>query len=352
MAPVGGKKTRKPRVTVKDLARELGMSVSTVSRAFHPHAIIAKETRDQVLARAREIGYRPNPFARSLITKRTRIVGLVVSDITNPFYPEVVTRLSEDLAAIDMNVMLVASSANGDIDDALHVLLTYQPDLVIILATKISTDARRACGEAGTPVIFFNRLSKDDDAFGVSCDNEAGGAMVADYLIDRGHRSLLYVAGRPDASTNLERRAGFVARALQRGLPAPQCIEAGLFSYEAGYAAASTFAELSPRPDATFCANDILAIGFMDGIRREVGLRIPDDLSVVGFDDIAMAAWPSHALTTVRQPVDAMLSTTVALVDKLANHAPEGPYVHRIPPAGLIERETTTDRRTSKGSRR
>lgn len=340
-------KGRKPRLTVKDLARDLGMSVSTVSRAFHPHAIIAQQTRDLVLARAAEIGYRPNPFARSLITKRTSIIGLVVSDITNPFYPEVVTRLTEDLRAIDMNVMLVAASATGDIDDAVRLLLTYQPDMAIILASKLSSEAHRACGEAGTPVIFFNRLSSDGDAFGVTCDNIAGGAQVADFLIDRGHRRLAYVAARPDASTNLERRAGFVERAVARGLDAPVCIEAGLFSYEAGYAAAPTFGKLTPQPDGVFCANDILAIGFMDGVRRELGLAIPDDLSVVGFDDVAMAAWPSHALTTVRQPVDEMLKSTVEIVRKLAAHASAEPFVRRIPPAGLVERQTTRDRHAS-----
>lgn len=338
---------RKPRLTVKDLARDLGMSVSTVSRAFHPHAIIAQQTRDLVLARAAEIGYRPNPFARSLITKRTSIVGLVVSDITNPFYPEVVTRLTEALRAIDMNVMLVAASATGDFDEAVRLLLTYQPDVTIILASTLSSEARRECGEAGTPVVFFNRLSNDDNSFGVTCDNVLGGAQVADFLIDRGHRRLAYVAARPDASTNVERKKGFVDRAVERGLDPPRCLEAGLFSYEAGYAAAGAFAELSPRPDGVFCANDILAIGFMDGVRRELGLAIPEDLSVVGFDDVAMAAWPSHALTTVRQPVDEMLRSTVEIARKLATHTSAEPFVQRIPPAGLVERLTTRDRTTS-----
>lgn len=344
MSAAARNKSRKPRITVKDLARDLGMSVSTVSRAFHADAVIAQETRDTVLARASEIGYRPNPFARSLITKRTSIIGLVVSDMTNPFYPEVVTRLTEDLRAIDMNVMLVAASASGEIDDAVRLLLTYQPDLAIILATTLSSTARRECDEAGTPVIFFNRLSGDAYAFGVACDNLAGGAMVADFLIDRGHRRLAYLAARPDASTNVERRAGYLQRAAERGVDEPVCIKAGLFSYEAGYNAALAFGALTPRPDGVFCANDILAIGFMDGVRKELGLAIPEDVSIVGFDDIAMAAWPSHALTTIRQPVEEMLRSTVEMARKLATHASTEPFVHRVPPGGLIERQTTRDR--------
>ncbi|MBN9551724.1 MAG: LacI family DNA-binding transcriptional regulator [Alphaproteobacteria bacterium] len=119
MSIVARNKNSKPRVTVKDLARDLGMSVSTVSRAFHADAVIAKDTRDVVLNRAREIGYSPNPFARSLITKKTRIVGVVVADITNPFYPEVLTRLTTELRAIDMNVMLVAADQSGEVDEDL-----------------------------------------------------------------------------------------------------------------------------------------------------------------------------------------------------------------------------------------
>jgi DNA-binding LacI/PurR family transcriptional regulator len=335
---------RKPRITVKDLARDLNMSVSTVSRAFHPHAVIAQQTRDVVLKRAQEIGYRPNPFARSLITKKTRIVGLVVSDITNPFYPEVVTRMTEDLRAFGMNVMLVAAQAPNEIDDAVRLLLTYQPDLAIILASRLSPEVRDDCEAQGTPVVFFNRLSEDDHCFGVSCDNRVGGAMVADFLIDRGHRRLAYVAARPDASTNVERREGFVQRTLERGLDEPVCVEAGLFSYEAGYGAASAFGALANRPDGVFCANDILAIGFMDGVRRELGLAIPQDLSVVGFDDVAMAAWPSHALTTVRQPVEAMLKSTVDIARKVSAQPAAEPFVQRIAPTVLVERQSTRDR--------
>lgn len=334
---------RKPRVTVKDLARDLGMSVSTVSRAFHPEAVIASDTRETVLRRASEIGYSPNPFARSLITKKTRIVGLVVADITNPFYPEVLTRLTADLRAIDMNVMLVAADHAGALDDAVRLLLNYRPDLMVILAATLSSEAATECRNTGTPVIFFNRLSADGQSFGIACDNEAGGSRIADFLIDRNHRRLAYVAALPDASTNLERGRGFTRRAVERGLPEPVWIPAGSFSYDAGYAAARQLGAHAPLPDGIFCANDILAIGFVDGLRNG-GLRVPEDISVVGFDDIDMARWPSHALTTIQQPVTAMLAATVALAKKLALHGGEEPFVQRFTPGDLVERSTTRSR--------
>lgn len=344
MSIIARNKNSKPRVTVKDLARDLGMSVSTVSRAFHAEAVIAKDTRDLVLNRAREIGYSPNPFARSLITKKTRIVGVVVADIKNPFYPEVLTRLTRALRDIDMNVMLVAADRSGEVDEALRLLLNYQPDLAIILAATLSSEAAGECRKAGTPVIFFNRLSGDEHAFGISCDNILGGRSVADYLVDTGHRKLAYIAALPDASTNVTRHRGFSERAVERGLAPPVVVDAGQFSYHAGYEAAGKLRELDEMPDGVFCANDILAIGFLDGVRRELGLGVPDDISIVGFDDIEMAHWPSHGLTTIQQPIDQMLEAMISLARELGTNAGREPVVQYIPPGGVIERATTRSR--------
>lgn len=344
MSTIARNKNSKPRVTVKDLARDLGMSVSTVSRAFHADAVIAKDTRDLVLGRAREIGYSPNPFARSLITKKTRIVGVVVADIKNPFYPEVLTRLTTALRAIDMNVMLVAADQSGEVDEALRLLLNYQPDLAIILAATLSSEAAQECRRAGTPVIFFNRISSDDHAFGISCDNILGGRNIADYLIDAGHKRLAYIAALPDASTNVARHRGFHERAIERGLAAPIVFEAGQFSYHAGYEAARKLRNLPQMPDGAFCANDILAIGFLDGVRRELGLGVPDDISIVGFDDIEMAHWPSHGLTTIQQPIEQMLEATITLAKELGTNSGREPVVQLIPPGAVIERATTRKR--------
>jgi DNA-binding LacI/PurR family transcriptional regulator len=334
---------RKPRVTLRDLARDLGMSVATVSRAFYQEVAIAEETRRQVLARAAELGYRANPLARSLITKRTHIAGIVAADITNPFYPEVLTRLTETLQTIDMNVMLVPASPSRSSDEALRLLLRYQPDIAILLAATLPSAAAAACREAGTPVIFFNRYAADGGSWAVTCDNARGGRQIAEHLIGRGHRRLAYVAGRPDASTTVDRWRGFQRCCARRGIAAPLREEAGAFSYEAGYAAALRLLARKPRPDAIFGANDILAIGVMDAARREFGLRIPDDLSIVGFDDIAMAAWPPYRLTTLRQPTEAMIAGTVDLVRKLTQDSSGAPRVIRLP-GKLIERSTTRDR--------
>jgi DNA-binding LacI/PurR family transcriptional regulator len=330
----------KSRITVKDLARQLGMSVSTVSRAFYEDAVIAPETRTKVLEHAAEIGYRPNPFARGLITKSSRIVGVVVADITNPFYPEVLLGLTEQLQAIDFNVMLVVTNKSRDENEAVHGLLSYHPDIVIIVATTLSSVSSEACRAVGTPVIFFNRHTSDTNCFAVTCDNFRGGREVADHLIDYGHRKLAFIAGRPDASTNVDRWEGFRGRCLERGLRLPSVAGGAAFSYEDGYASALKLLDKRNRPEALFCANDILAVGALDAARRKLGIAVPEELSVVGFDDISMASWPSHALTTVRQPKALMIERTTQLALALSRSEAGQPAVQQIP-GELIERNTT-----------
>jgi len=338
------KQMKKQRVTVKDVARDLGMSVATVSRAFYPGAVIAEKTRSTVLERASELGYRPNPFAQSLITKKTQIAGVIVSDLPNPFYPEVLTEMTGQLQATGMNVMLAVAHEPEKIDEAVELMLSYQPDVVIILAVNLASDARERCESAGAPVIFFNRLSADGLGYGISCDNEAGGRQAADHLIDQGHTKLLYVSAFLHASTNVERQKGFCERAIERGVEAPQIIEAGRFSYEAGYAAGLDTKQLAKPIDGVFCANDIVAIGFIEGVQEGLGLRVPDDISVIGFDNITMAGWPSHKLTTVAQPLDLMMSAAVELARALASDEKVEARTQRFAPGRLIERNTTKNR--------
>ncbi|MDF9434132.1 LacI family DNA-binding transcriptional regulator [Chromohalobacter israelensis] len=310
------KTKKREAVVAKQLAEELGVSISTISRAFSPHAVIAPETRERVLRRAEALGYHPNPFARSLITRKTSIVGIVVSDITNPFYPEVLTGLTEALQDIELNVMLFTSTGTQTSDDAVSLALRYQPDILIVLAATVSSKAATQATQAGTNMIFFNRYVPDAPAFTVTCDNVLGGREVADFLIDSGHRQLAFVSGLPDATTNRDRWKGFSERCAERGQANPLKEEAGCFAHDAGFAATQRLMSCQPRPDAIFCANDLLALGALNAVRK-MGLRTPEDVSIIGFDDISMASWSSHALTTYRQPVPKMISTTVDLVRRI-----------------------------------
>lgn len=334
------------RVVAKRLAEDLGVSISTISRAFSPNAVIAPQTRERVLKHAAAIGYKPNPYAQSLITRRSKIAGIIVSDIANPFYPEVLTGLTEALQSAGLNVMLFTGAAGETADTVLPSALHYQPNIVVVMAATLSFRAALESIEAGTSLIFFNRYVPDTPTHSVTCDNVRGGVEVADHLLDLGHRRPAYIAGPQDATTNMDRWEGFSSRCGERGF-APRHEDAGAFSHAAGYAAAKRLLAAGSRPDSIFCANDLLALGALDAARREFGLGVPEDLSIVGFDDISMAAWPSHALTTYRQPTRRMIATTIDLVRVVEENPNFEPVSERI--AGqLVIRETTAERATQK----
>lgn len=305
------------RVTVKDIAQELGVSVATISRAFSPDKVIADETRQRVLAKAREMGYAPNLFARGLSSQRSGIAALFAANITNPFYPEVSVKLTRRLQDIGLHTMLFTSVGEKGADAALPLLRQYNPDIVIILAASMTSKALNDSIDEHTPVILFNRYVQGARASAVCCDNYEGGYLVATRLAEAGHERPAFISGLETASTNIDRRRGFCEGCAAAGLPAPRTISGGDFNYATGYEGMKSLASGKGRPDAVFCANDIVAIGAMDAARRELGLSIPDDLSVVGFDDIEMASWPSHDLTTVRQPMNKMIECVIQEITRL-----------------------------------
>lgn len=322
-------------VTARQLARKLGVSQSMVSRAFSPNASIAPAMRDKVMEAALALGYQPNVIARSLSTRRSNIVGIVMASMTNPFYPELLEQLTRALQEVGLQTLLFHAPPGEDVDSQLPLLLQYQVDAVIIASATISSAMARDWTATGRPAILFNRIIPGADVTTVSCDNLAGGRAVADHLLDLGRRRIAYVAGRADTSTNAEREEGFVRRLQERGCPLHARAGAADYGYDEGYRATLDLA--AAQPDAIFYANDITALGGMDALRQALSLRIPEDVAVVGFDDIAMAAWPSYALTTVRQPIGAMIEATVARLSAAmlgaaaapAHEVFAGPLVHR-----------------------
>jgi len=320
---------RPARITIKDLARDLEMSVATVARAFQPGTAIAPATRAAVLRRAAECGYQPDALARSMITRHTGIVGVAVADLENPFYPQALSLLTAALQAEGFNTMLALAGPDGVADSALRLLLSYRPEYAVVLATSLTTEAAAACHAAGVPLLFLNRTPARAESAAVACDNRAGAAAVADHLLAGGARRLAFIGGRPDTSTHAERREGFQRRLVEHGLPPAREAAAGAFTYAAGRAAAEALLAAPDRPDAIFCASDILALGALDAARSSFGLRVPEDLALAGFDDIPMAAWPAHDLTTLRQPLARMVAIAVERVRRAAaGEAPEGGTLH------------------------
>lgn len=304
------------KATAADVARAAGVSTATVSRALQSGGIVSEETRNKVLTAARVLGYRPNGIARGLAAQQNSLVGLVAGDITNPFYPEIIERLTKRFTEVGLHTMLVSMIDDVPVEETLSPLLQYRVQAAVFVAAPLTSSGCQLCTDNGITPYLFNRHLESSETVSVACDNHAGGQLIANLLLDAGHRQLAYIGGRVDTSTNSERLAGFSEIITARG--AAPCIveQGGVFSYEAGYRATLRLIARNPGIDAIFCANDIIALGTLDALRHELDRRVPAEVSVVGFDDICSAAWPAYDLTTIRQPVDSMID---ALVSAVAN---------------------------------
>ncbi len=322
------------RVTSVDLAQTLGISQSTVSRALGNDARIALKTRDKVQALAKQLGYTPNAIARSLSTQQSKLIGIVMSEMTSPFYPFVLEKLTLRLHQLGWRVLLFSTDSDHEVDDLLPLVLEYQADGLLIASASLSSQMAETLRRHGTPVVLFNRYAADASASAVCCDNRGGGRLVAEYLHRRSHRRFAYIAGRENTSTNRDREHGYSQYFGQIGIEVLR--ETGNYTYEAGFKAMRRLLKRSDAPDAIFCANDITAIGAIDAA-REIGVQVGTQISVVGFDDIPMAAWGAYQLTTVRQPVEAMIDSSLQMLLEAIEHQPLGSNV-RFLPGLLIER--------------
>ncbi|WP_426959729.1 LacI family DNA-binding transcriptional regulator [Muricoccus radiodurans] len=304
---------RRGPANAQDVARLAGVSQSAVSRTFTPGASVAPATRERVLEAARSLGYRPNMIARSLITRRSRIIGVAVGYLHNGFYPAVLEALSDRLQAMGHHLLLFTAPQTGDADPGLEEIMRYQVDGLILLSATLSSRLAAECHAGGVPVVLFNRVTPDAGVESVAGENRAGARHIARFLLAGGHRRFAYVAGLADSSTNRDREAGYFEALREAGVTDAIRVAGDYDTARAGEAAAALFTR-PDRPDAVFCASDHMAIAVMDAARHRHGLRVPEDVSVIGFDDSVPAAWDSYALTTFSQPVDAMVEEAVRLL--------------------------------------
>lgn len=324
------------RATAVEVARLAGVSQSAVSRCFTDGASVSAEMRERVLEAARRLAYRPNAIARSLTTQRTNLVGVVMGDLDGPFQPYLFERLTRGLATLGKQPLLVRGDQNGGLGGAAMAALDYQVDAVVVTAGSVSTDAVGDVMALGVPLLFYGRAVEADRVDSICCDNRWGARMVAEALVAAGHRRIAYLGGRPTAFAEQERSTAFRA-AVEAAGRAVVAVGEGDYGYDSGYAGALQLLAVEPRPDALFCGNDAMAFGAMDAARTALGLRVPADLSVVGFDDVPMAAWPSFDLTTVRNPVEEVVGTLMTLLERRLADPDAPPVLHREAPA-LVRR--------------
>ncbi|MGR3469148.1 MAG: LacI family DNA-binding transcriptional regulator [Shimia sp.] len=295
------------RVTSRDVAELAGVSQSAVSRVFSGASASAR-TATRVRAAAEELGYRPNILARSLITGRSRIVGLVVAYLENPFFPDVLERFSHALQAEGYRVMVFFQNGQSDADRVVQDMLDHQVDAIVAASAGISDAPLDRARGAGIPVVLFNRGRLGGGVSQITSANRTGAARVARALVASGHRRIGHIAGWQGSMTGQERAEAFVQTLGALG-QAPVAVAPGDYQRDVAIAAALRMMD-DHVPDALFVGNDHMAFAVLDAL-AERGVDVPGEVSVVGYDDVPMAAWPAFDLTTVRQPAGRMVKAAV-----------------------------------------
>lgn len=301
----GGEDARVP-VSLKDIAHAANVTPGTVSRALRDSPRVHPETKARIQHLAEEMGYTPDAQARSLVMGRTRTVGVVVTTLADPFIGSVVQAIESTAHERGYAVILASSS---DVPEreiaATEMLQSRRVDGVIVTSSRVGALYQRRLGQLKVPIVLINSLVRHDSGHicSVSVDNYHGGRLATGHLIERGHRRIAYVASPADRSDNVARMAGYRDALAETGIdPDPALVVTGTGRAAGGQRALPALMALDDLPTAVFCYNDMTAIGLIDAARA-AGLALPQDLAIVGFDDIVFAQYACPPLTTVAQPM-------------------------------------------------
>jgi DNA-binding LacI/PurR family transcriptional regulator len=296
-------KAGRQRPTIYDVARLAGVSTATVSRALNGTGQIAPATRATIEAAVEQLGYRPNTIARSLVTKSTQTIALLLPDITNPFYAALVSGIQQTALAQGWTMLLCTTESDAEREELyLRVLRAKQVDGALVDGLVLPPDRIARFVEDGFPIVCLDRDIDSRSIPLVQVDNRLGGRIATRHLVDLGHTHIAHVTGAGELGISDERLAGYRDALTEAGLPVDfQLVEEGRFTDDGGHDAARRLLERQPDLTAIFAANDLSALGVMNAV-AEAGRRVPDDVSVVGFDDLHLSAYTSPPLTTIRQP--------------------------------------------------
>ena len=302
------------RATLKEVAELAGVSTSAVSRTFTPGASVSPETRAKVLAATRSLRYRPNALARSLMTKRTELIGLVANNFDNPVFMEIFDLFTRRLQMRGRRPLLANLSGRASTETALDMLLQYSVDGVIVASSTLPQEFVVACAEAHLPVVhvFGRPVGRKLPIHVVSPDNVQGGRLAGDVLRARSYRNIAFLGGPRTATSTEDRLRGLIESLASASLEPCTVVYGDAYTHEAGLTMMRQLLR-SGGLDAVFCADDNLALGAIDAC-REAHVDVPGDVGVIGFNDMAIAAWPSYDLTTIRQPTADIITAAVDLV--------------------------------------
>ncbi|MGW8379076.1 LacI family DNA-binding transcriptional regulator [Streptomyces sp. ODS28] len=299
-------------ITSRDVARLAGVSQPTVSRALRGDPRVSAATRERVDRAVQALGYVPSEAGRSLVTRRTRRIGTVVTDLANPFYPHLVGPLHDELDRRGYQMTLFTERSDAKV--ATERLLDGSLDGVVLMTSTIDSMLPAELTRRGLPYVFLNRDSGDGGGDAAVVDNALGGKLAAELVAGLGHRHIGAIFGPEDTTTGRERETGFRFALADHGLALrAEAVRHGPFEFATGHGLLPEVLAARPRPTALFCGSDAIAIGALNAALG-AGVRVPEDLTVIGFDDIPMASWEAFRLTTVSHDLTEMAAGAARLL--------------------------------------
>ena len=331
------------RINGHDVARRASVSQATVSRALRGDPRISPGARARVLTAADELGYVPSGLARSLSRRQTDTVGVVVADLVNPFYPELLQAIHQELTMGGLRVVLLVDPLDAASDLAgVSTLLDQSLDGVIITTARVDSVAPAFLTDRGLSVVLAARTVDGAKVDSVVSDNVTAGEIAAEHLLGLGHRRVGLILGPERTSVARDREVGVRRRFAADGVVLdPALRRAGRNSHESGYTSAQELLREPDRPTASVCGNDVIALGVLEAANR-LGVSVPHDVSIIGFDDIPMAGWSAFELTTVRQNIDQMGRLAARrLMERLHERYTTTTPHQDILPTSLVIRRTT-----------
>lgn len=328
-------------VTLKEVAELAGVSRSAVSRSFTPGASVSAKTRARVERAAAQLGYRPNALASSLTTGRTKMVGLVSNNFHNPIFLQVFDLFTRGLQERGLRPLLVNLTDETEPETSLRMLQQYSVDGVIVASSTLPERFAEAFSNAGMPVVHsFGRHQPKPRVNVLGIDNIAAGHLAAQTLIARGYTKLGFLGGPMDATSTQDRAQGFVAEVAQHKGVEMSASYATAYSFDAGRAEMQRLTE-GDLAEAYFCGDDVLSIGALSAL-QSAGLRTPQDVGILGLNDMEMAGWESINLTTIHNPFSQIITASVELVTQLIEEPSSKPRAQLFD-CRLVERGTLRD---------
>ena len=332
------------RVTIKDIARMAGVSVTTVSRAINNAPEISPETRERILELCHKEGYRTNLLARSLISSRSNVIGVILPDISSPFHAALALHIETFAAQLGYQVMLCSGRpGNKDINELFDFLISQRVDGILLASSSNGAPTLLEQYQSAVPIVLLGAFIPPNASTrinSVSTDNYAGGQMAARYLHSLGHRNVVYLGARRHSDTHLLRHRGFQDAASELGMDVSTVWNCeNRSTTESGYQLARDIF-LKPFPQtAVFAASDLTALGAMQAA-DELGISIPGQLSLMGFDNIDYTALPKVRLTTISQRTDALAGSSVRLLMELIQQGDGMEFTQRLLTPVLVQRDT------------